>query len=187
MHGPDTQLTSHARSGVITLRHPRWADYEQWVALRELSRESLQVWEPGWDANHFDRKAFKARLGAYRRLANAGAAFPFHVFDARRRLVGACNLSDIVRGASQTGQLGYWIGEPYRRRGYGIAAVEAVLRFAYGSLGLHRVTAAVQDDNLASVRLLEEAGFQPEGIARGYLKIDGEWADHRIYARLSSE
>ena len=185
--GPQTRLTSHTREGVIRLEHPKWADFDEWVSIREMSRASLQRWEPDWDDSHSDRKAFKARLGAYRRLATSGSAFPFHVFSPDGRLVGGCNLSDIKRASAQSAQIGYWVGEPYRRRGYALGAVEAALRFAFGPLGLHRVEAAVQDGNIASVRLLEAAKFQPEGIARGYLKIQGQWADHRIWARLAGD
>ena len=187
MHGPDTTLRAVSRSGPLLLRHPRWADFEAWSRLRENSRAALQRWEPDWNEAHFERRSYKARLGAYRRLANAGTAFPFHVFAGGETLVGAVNLSDIRRHIASSAQVGYWIGTEHARRGYGQAAVEAVVRFAFDQIGLHRLEAAVQPGNAPSIGLLERAGFRAEGVARGYLRVDGQWRDHRIYARLSSD
>lgn len=184
--GGDIQLTGTSRGGPIVLRHPKWSDFDDWARMRELSTDALRRWEPDWDPAPHDRKTFKKRLNAYRRLTTAGTAYPFHIF-ADNVLVGACNLSDIRPGSASSAQIGYWIGTPHHRRGYGQAAVEAVLRFAFGHLGLHRVEAAVQDDNIASIRLLEGLGFTREGVARGLLKIDGAWRDHARYARLSSD
>jgi len=39
----------------------------------------------------------------------------------------------------------------------------------------------------ASIKVLKVMGFQKEGLARGYLKINGKWEDHVIYAKLSSD
>jgi ribosomal-protein-alanine N-acetyltransferase len=35
--------------------------------------------------------------------------------------------------------------------------------------------------------LLERNGFRREGLARAYLKIDGGWRDHVLYAVLEHE
>jgi hypothetical protein len=35
--------------------------------------------------------------------------------------------------------------------------------------------------------VLERAGFTAEGLARRYLKINGQWQDHRLFARLSDD
>ncbi|WP_341849645.1 GNAT family N-acetyltransferase [Thermoflavimicrobium dichotomicum] len=36
--------------------------------------------------------------------------------------------------------------------------------------------------NHASIRVLEKAGFRKEGFSRNYLKINGNWEDHFIFA-----
>ncbi|MGF6790205.1 RimJ/RimL family protein N-acetyltransferase [Paraburkholderia sp. 35.1] len=43
----------------------------------------------------------------------------------------------------------------------------------FSTLQLHRVTANYRPDNLRSARLLERLGFENEGLARAYPKIDG--------------
>jgi ribosomal-protein-alanine N-acetyltransferase len=49
---------------------------------------------------------------------------------------------------------------------------------------LHRVEAACIPDNIRSIRVLEKAGFQREGLLRSYLRINGAWQDHYLYARI---
>ncbi len=38
---------------------------------------------------------------------------------------------------------------------------------------------------MASRRVLEKAGFTQEGVARAYLKINGAWRDHLLFARVN--
>jgi ribosomal-protein-alanine N-acetyltransferase len=62
-----------------------------------------------------------------------------------------------------------------------------VLDFAFDSLGLHRVEAACLIHNDASRRLLIGSGFTHEGVGRGYLRIDGAWQDHLLFAILRTD
>lgn len=113
------------------------------------------------------------------REARRGYAFGIVVAD---RMVGRLAVNNIVHGAFQNAYLGYWVGREFGRRGYATEAVQLALAHAFGPLGLHRVQAAVMLDNKASLRVLAKAGFRPEGIARRYLCVDGEWVDHIMFA-----
>jgi ribosomal-protein-alanine N-acetyltransferase len=83
------------------------------------------------------------------------------------------------------GTIGYWVGEPFARRGYTLAAVKAVARFSFERLGLHRLEAACLPSNEASRGVLLRAGFAQEGMARAYLRINGKWEDHLLFGLLS--
>lgn len=171
--------------GHALIRVPEMGDYEQWVSLRQRSRDFLTPWEPAWPANDLTRAAFRSRIRHYWRDIDDDSAYPYFIFDhAGDVLVGALTLSNVRRGVAQTGTLGYWIGEPYARQGYMTSAVRLITGFAFHHLGLHRVEAACLPHNAASVGLLEKCGFAHEGLARGYLKIAGEWRDHLLFARL---
>ncbi len=177
LHGP----------GVI-LRAPRPLDFHEWAELREASRDYLQPWEPAWGEDDLGRPAFKRRLSIYDREMELGTAYPFFIIDkATGALAGAITLSNIRRGVAETGTLGYWIGRPYAGEGRGTAAVETILDFAFDNLMLHRVEAACVPNNHASKRVLEKAGFRHEGTAKAYLKINGVWADHLLFAILESD
>jgi len=54
-------------------------------------------------------------------------------------------------------------------------------------LGLHRLEAACLPHNIASARVLEKVGFAREGRARRYLKINGIWQDHDLFALLQDD
>ena len=70
----------------------------------------------------------------------------------------------------------------------------AYLREVFGAqdeqlqtLRLNRLEAACLPSNTASTRVLTKAGFRLEGRARRYLKIDGCWQDHDLYALLHDD
>jgi ribosomal-protein-alanine N-acetyltransferase len=173
------------RDGHAVMRVPDMTDYEQWAGLRARSRDFLTPWEPVWPANDLTRTAFRSRIRQYWRDIDEDAAYPYFIFDAQGEvLVGALTLSNVRRGVAQTGTLGYWIGLPHARRGYMTSAVRLAVDFAFRHLGLHRVEASCLPYNRASIDLLRKCGFEHEGLARGYLKIAGEWRDHLLFARL---
>jgi ribosomal-protein-alanine N-acetyltransferase len=181
-------LFEPCRGGGVNLKIPKWADFEEWVALRTDNVDYLAPWEPSWNPAHLSRSAYRTRLAQFKKLINDDLAYPFHIFRSDdNRLVGACNLTNIRRGSQQTANIGYWVGEGFVRQGFAQASVQAVLKYGFNKLGLHRVEAAVRAENAASIKLLENAGFKNEGVARGFLKINGRWQDHVIFAKLSSD
>ncbi len=167
----------------VVLRRPRLSDYAEWARLRGRSRAFLTPWEPTWSFDELTRAGFRRRLRRYGEDARLGVCAPFFVFrEADGLLVGGCNLNNIRRGVAQSSSLGYWIGEPFARRGYTRAAVRACVGLAFETLHLHRVEAACIPSNAPSRGLLEQVGFHHEGVARAYLKINGAWRDHVLYA-----
>ncbi len=169
----------------VSLRAPQMADFEEWATLREASREFLVPWEPTWPADDLTRGAFRRRLRRYSEDQRSDQAYPFFIFrNEDEALVGGLTITNIRRGVAQAGNLGYWMGAAYARRGYMAAAVRALIPFAFSTLKLHRVEAACIPGNAGSIRLLEKTGFTREGYAREYLCINGIWQDHLLYARL---
>jgi len=172
----------------LMLRLPRPGDYTEWASLRARSRAFLTPWEPTWPADDLTRAAYRRRLRRYARDVRDDQAYPFFIFAARTgHLVGGCTLSNVRRGVAQTCSLGYWVGEPYRRRGYTSAAVRALIPFVFDRLRLHRLEAACLPSNEASRALLASCGFTQEGYARSYLRIDGAWRDHLLFAILAGD
>ena len=170
----------------VRLRPPRAADYDSWRDLREVSREFLQPWEPTWPADDLSRAAFRRRLTAYARDREAGQAYPFFVFrEGDEALTGGITLSNVRRGVAQMGSVGYWCGRPFTRNGYTLAAVKAIADFSFYTLGLHRLEAACIPQNGPSRKLLRQAGFVEEGVAKAYLKINGVWSDHVLFGLVS--
>ncbi len=64
------------------------------------------------------------------------------------------------------GEIGYWVGTPYQRAGYGLEMVTAMLATGFGPLGLSRIWAAADPDNRPSQALLRNAGLRQRGERR---------------------
>src|SRR5690348_8519388 len=172
----------------VTLRMPQIGDYPEWMALREKSRAFLTPWEPVWPADDLTRAAFRRRLRRYVEDQRNDLAYAFLIFRSDDdALVGGLTLANIRRGVAQAGSIGYWVGAPFARQGYMTAALRALMPFSFTTLRLHRLEAACIPSNVASISLLEKAGFKREGCARSYLCINGQWQDHLLYARLNDD
>lgn len=170
------------------LRPPLARDWRVWAELREASRRFLTPWEPSWPDDSLSRAAFVRRLKRQAAEWKRDEAYGFLVFlKGSDELVGGIGLSNVRRGVAQTASLGYWIGAPFARQGLMSEAATALTDFAFDQLGLHRVEAACLPSNEASRRLLLGIGFAEEGYARAYLKIDGVWRDHLLFARLAED
>ena len=161
---------------------PSCATIRNGPTLREASRNFLTPWEPTWAQDETSRGSYRYKLRRYTEDARDDKAHALFVFrEDDDALVGGVTLSNIRRGVAQTASLGYWAGQMHAGNGYITAAVRAVVRYAFEDLDLHRVEAACQPDNLASRRVLEKCSFTHEGVARAYLKINGQWRDHLLF------
>ena len=172
----------------VLLRAPDAGDYREWARLRQESRAFLEPWEPRWSSDEFERGAWRMRLRRYREDYAAGTGVTFFVLEkASGRLCGGISIAGIRRGVSQSGQVGYWMGQPFAGRGLMLDALQALIPFAFQSLRLHRIEAACIPENGRSVRVLEKAGFRREGLLRSYLKINDIWQDHVLYALIAHD
>jgi ribosomal-protein-alanine N-acetyltransferase len=172
----------------VRLRTPLIGDYRQWASLRGNSRSFLEPWEPAWTSDELDHGAWRQRLSRYREDFAQGSSIPFFVFNkSTDSLLGGITLSNIRRGVAQSANVGYWIGSAYAGQGYMLEALKLVVEHAFDVMRLHRVEAACIPSNARSIRVLEKAGFQREGMARSYLKINGVWQDHCLYAIIAND
>lgn len=169
---------------LVYLRRPTEGDREEFKALRGRNRSFLERWEPippGVDAftdaeldRTFDRE-LKLRKG------KSDERFLIcRVEDGA--IVGKISISGITRGALQECRLGYWLGREFARQGYMSEAVALATRYAFLTLGLHRVEANMQPHNEASRGVVVKNGFRQEGYSPRYLRIRGRWRDHERWA-----
>jgi len=176
------------RTQNLILRAPLAGDYSAWANLRMESREFLTPWEPVWTEDDLTRASFRLRVKRAAREIATDEAYSLFILDARSEtLLGGLTLGLVRRGVAQACTLGYWMGQRHAGKGHMTEAVRGALDFAFSELALHRVEAACLPHNEPSRRLLERVGFTREGEARGYLRINGVWADHLLYGILASE
>ncbi|WP_151737978.1 GNAT family N-acetyltransferase ['Paenibacillus yunnanensis' Narsing Rao et al. 2020] len=157
---------------------------EELLQLRLRNRAEHQPFEPLRESDFFTLKSQRQLIRQRLNDADQDRAYMFGIFLQEGTLIGQATLSNIVRGVGQYADLGYFIDAGQQGRGHMSAAVKLVLQFAFRVLGLHRVQASILQHNHGSRRVLEKNGFQAEGIARRYIRINGEWQDHLVYAIL---
>ncbi len=94
---------------------------------------------------------------------------------------------DGVLWAHRVCGLGLAIGPKHQRKGYGRAAMELALMFAFDELNLHRVQLTVFGYNARAIALYESLGFTREGTFREFMQRDGQRYDMYLYGLLHHE
>lgn len=158
-------------------------DAEALAAAYTRNREHLARWDPARPEEFFSpdgqRGEIAGRLGAQEQ----GLFAAYVIVGPAGDLVGRASIQNIVRGPMQGGVLGYWVDRDHLRRGVAAAAVEFLEAEALG-LGLHRLEAGTQVENVASQRVLLARGFEQYGVAPGLLYLNGAWRDHVLFQKL---
>jgi RimJ/RimL family protein N-acetyltransferase len=96
-----------------------------------------------------------------------------------------CGLHDIDWQGRQC-DTGYWVRKSAQGKGIATEAANALVRYAFGALGMRRIGLTHSAGNEASRRIAEKLGFSFEGIQRGAnILPGGENADRLCYARLN--
>ncbi|WP_025692999.1 GNAT family N-acetyltransferase [Paenibacillus zanthoxyli] len=161
---------------------------ESLLELRLRNRVVHSRYEPKREESFFTLNGQKQLILQRMEEEELDRAYMFGIYSSEeKRLIGQITINNIVRGVGQFADLGYFIDHAQQGRGYMTGAVGLAVNYAFQALGLHRLQAAILLHNDASRRVLEKNGFQAEGIARRFLKIDGQWQDHRTYALLADE
>lgn len=123
------------------------------------------------------------------KLVAQGLADPSEVrfmIEVDERSIGEVRLREIH--PCGRAELAILIGEPACwGRGYGGDAIEALLRFAFGELGLRRITLITDADNERGIRCYARCGFRHEGLLRAHRLRYGQPLDMLAMAVLREE
>jgi len=186
--GATNDNANFVRGEGVYLRPAEMRDFARWAQLRQVSQAFLAPWEPTWPADDLTRSSFRRRLRRHQEEMDRDEAYPFLIFRAGDdALLGGLTLGQVRRGVAQAATLGYWMGAPHAGKGHMSRAVRAAAAFAFATLRLHRIEAACLPENAPSIQLLESVGFLREGFARSYLRINGAWRDHVLFALLETD
>lgn len=101
-------------------------------------------------------------------------------------LIGTTTLFD-MRAEHRKAEIGYMLDRPFWGQGLMQEALRLYLQFAFGTLGLNRLTADVDPRNDRSITILERLGFQREGVMRETYWVGGEVSDSLMLGLLASD
>ncbi len=139
-----------------------------------LMRDSQHLHEP-WISPPTNAVLFRHYMQRIGREDHEGFVICRHSDD---RIVGAININHIVRGSFLSASLGYYVGAEFQGYGYMVEGLQQLTQYAFNTLGLHRLEANIQPENVRSQKLVQRCGFTKEGYSKNFLYINGAWRDH---------
>lgn len=71
--------------------------------------------------------------------------------------------------------------EKDRQKGYASEAIKLCVGYAFTHANVHQVHATITEDNMASIKLFEKAGFTKSGVKKDWIFQQGEFKDEFIY------
>jgi RimJ/RimL family protein N-acetyltransferase len=162
----------------------------------ESDIEVLQSFRNDPEVNHFMVRTYVDPADFRREwLAVPSSPTDYSCVVDRNGHVVAMGFLDIVDGPGQPGRptgtdgvMGYVVDPRVAGQGIGTTTARALLHAAFDRLGLRRVTAAANADNIPSVTVLERAGMRRERHSRKALwHRELGWLDEVEYALLDEE
>lgn len=150
-------------------------DFYEWASDEEVTR--FMTWEP-----------FKSKQQAREYVANVVIPHPWFkaiCIQGNDKAIGHIMLKQGSGMNSCRAEMGYAISRKYWKMGVTTQAVITALKIALKELkGITRIEALVLPENVASVRVLEKAGFIKEGMLRNYVYLKGSLRDCLLFSFL---
>lgn len=101
-------------------------------------------------------------------------------------LIGTCGFNHIDK-LNNWAEIGGEMSTGHWGKKYGFEAVEAILRFGFKEMELHRIEAKVDPKNRSAIYLLENLGFVKEAHFRDYFHFQGAYHDLLVYGLLAHD
>ncbi|WP_198004928.1 GNAT family N-acetyltransferase [Rubrobacter xylanophilus] len=170
-----------AEENVELRRHRRsnYGLYGRWYADPEIWH--LTSWAPSPPAPESVRRLFEEREGS--RTEESFAIHP----KGDPNPIGVISLINISRPNASADLSVIVAPRSMRHKGYGSAAIRALLRYAFGELNLNRVGLSVFEFNAAAIAAYEKLGFREEGRLRRAVRRDGRFYDAILMSILKQE
>ena len=181
-------VSSELRTARLLLRCPREGDG---TAVHEAVVESLQELR-AWPASlpwALEEPTVATSEAYCRESATAfikRSALVYLAFSDKRELVASTSLHSINWNVPKF-EVGFWCRSKFTGRGYTKEAIAALVRYAFQSLGAHRVDALPDEENTASRAVCESVGMSLEGVLRNERKTpQGSLRNTCVYATTRS-
>lgn len=102
---------------------------------------------------------------------------------ANGKIIGGIGLG--IDSKFNKAELGYWLHQDFWNKGFATEAVKAVIKFGFEELKLKRIFSTHFDFNIASGKVMENAGMKKEGVMECFTKKDGQYQNHVLYAIIN--
>jgi [ribosomal protein S5]-alanine N-acetyltransferase len=135
--------------------------------------------------------------GAHEREAEAREFFDYCFREYRERGIGPWGMQMKETGAvigncgfphiqfrTRGGEINYYVSPVYRGQGLAPEALNALLKFGFAEIGLQRIQARCDLDNLASERVMQKLGMKFEGLLENSSASKETSHEQKFYAIL---
>ncbi len=148
-----------------------------------LNANHFEIWKGVRDVFPFPYTLSDAE--SFITYTNSTVTERIFAIDVDGSAVGAIGLhlkNDIYR---YCGEIGYWIGPDFMKRGIATGAVELVVNMAFNDFNLLRLYAEVFEGNIASIRVLEKNGFNLEATHKSAIFKDNCVRNLLVFSKLN--
>ena len=98
-----------------------------------------------------------------------------------KKMIGTAGFQNWDRTSSKA-EIGAILSRDFWRDGYGLEAAEAVISYGFDQMKLHKIYAQTIEENHASVKRLEQLGFDREGRFRDHVYLRDRYYDVLVYS-----
>jgi ribosomal-protein-alanine N-acetyltransferase len=158
----------------VFLRQPGEDDRDEFLAMVKVSRELHGQWiRPPAEARDYGAFLVRSRK-------RTGASF-LVCRQPDGLIVGVFNLNE-VSTRTHTAFCSYFVHAGFARQGLMTEGLQLLMRHAFLHLRLQALGASIQPGNIASIALVQRAGFRPEKAPPRYLRLAGAWRGHPTWS-----
>jgi ribosomal-protein-alanine N-acetyltransferase len=151
----------------------------------QRNKTHLHAWEPHRNDEFYTHEFWQNQVEDSIHMFNKKQAVRLVVLNKEQaQVIAVCNFANIVYGCFQACHLGYSIDKNHQGKGIMCEVLQAGINYMQNEFNLHRIMANHLTNNHRSAKLLKKVGFEKEGYAKDYLKINGRWQDHVLNALI---
>ena len=160
---------------------------EDWSAVLAYQRKPAYLHYYEWtDRSAQDVRDF-VNMFLGQQQANPRTKFQLAItLNSTGQLIGSCGIR-MKSAASHEADIGLELDPQYWGQGYATEAAQAIVKFGFADLRLHRIYSWSIADNQGASRVLEKLGLKLEGRLRENEYFKGRWWDTLMYAILDRE
>jgi ribosomal-protein-serine acetyltransferase len=168
----------------LSLKLRQSEDAEEMFLLTDKNREHLHPWLPWVDVTLVveDTRRFIEKCKEKfekKEAADFGICY-------EGKWIGSMGFHTI-NNVDEWAEIGYWIDKDFEGRGIMTECVEAIIKYGFEDLNLHRIQIKCDSFNIRSKALPEKLGFKLEGVLRESNKSENTFSDELVFGVLKSE
>ena len=158
------------------------------VDFYQKNRDHLEATSPKSPSGFFELSHWQNQLAMNLKEFADDRSLKLFLFEHENpyAIIGSASFNNFVRGAGQYCSLGYSLAADKQGMGFMTEALPVAIQYVFQTLNLHRIQANYMPWNERSGKVSEKLGFEKEGFAPRFLRINGQWEDHVMTALINA-